>query len=117
MPSQFATPLALVINEVVANAVEHGLDGETGTVTLEGIRGTNDEGENILTVVITDDGKGMGDKKIEESGPNAYRPVTGKEGLGMQIVRTLVASELNGSIRWEANEPTGTRVVITAVLV
>ncbi len=60
-------PLALVINEVVANAVEHGLDGETGTVTLEGIRGTNDEGENILTVVITDDGKGMGDKKIEES--------------------------------------------------
>ena len=77
----------------------------------------NDEGENILTVVITDDGKGMGDKKIEESGPNAYRPVTGKEGLGMQIVRTLVASELNGSIRWEANEPKGTRVVITAVLV
>jgi len=117
LPSQFATPLALVINEVVANAVEHGLDGETGTVTLEGIRGINDEGENILTVVITDDGKGMGDKKIEESGPNAYRPVTGKEGLGMQIVRTLVASELNGSIRWEANEPKGTRVVITAVLV
>ena len=35
LPSQFATPLALVINEVVANAVEHGLDGETGTVTLE----------------------------------------------------------------------------------
>lgn len=117
MPSQFATPLALVINEVVANAVEHGLDGETGTVTLEGIRGTNDEGEDTLTVIITDDGKGMGDKKIEESGPNAYRPVSGKEGLGMQIVRTLVASELNGSIRWEANEPTGTRVVITALLI
>ena len=35
----------------------------------------------------------------------------------MQIVRTLVASELNGSIRWEANKPKGTRVVITAVLV
>ena len=117
LPSQFATPLALVINEVVANAVEHGLDGETGTVTLEGIRGTNDEGEDTLTVIITDDGKGMGDKKIEEAGPNAYRPVSGKEGLGMQIVRTLVASELNGSIRWEANEPTGTRVVITALLI
>ena len=36
LPSQFATPLALVINEVVANAVEHGLNGETGRVTLEG---------------------------------------------------------------------------------
>ena len=117
LPSQFATPLALVINEIVANAVEHGLDGETGTVTLEGIRGTNDEGEDTLTVVIADDGKGMGDKKIEESGPNAYRPVSGKEGLGMQIVRTLVASELNGSIRWETNEPTGTRVTIKALLI
>lgn len=116
LPSQFATPLALVINEIVANAVEHGLDGETGTVTLEGIRGTNGEGEDTLTVVIADDGKGMGDKKIEESGPSAYRPVSGKEGLGMQIVRTLVASELNGSIRWEANEPTGTRVIIKALL-
>ena len=59
----------------------------------------------------------MGDKKIEESGPNAYRPVSGKEGLGMQIVRTLVASELNGSIRWETNEPTGTRVTIKALLI
>lgn len=117
LPSQFATPLALVINEVVANAVEHGLDGETGTVTLEGIRGVNENGEDTLTIIITDDGKGMGDQKIEESGPRAYRPVTGKEGLGMQIVRTLVASELNGSIRWEANEPTGTRVVITALLI
>ncbi len=34
----------------------------------------------------------------------------------MEIVRTLVASELNGSIRWEANEPSGTRVIINAVL-
>ena len=58
----------------------------------------------------------MGDNPIEESGADAYRPTAEHEGLGMQIVRTLVASELNGSIRWEANEPSGTRVIINAVL-
>ncbi len=60
LPSQFATPLALVINEVVANAVEHGLNGGAGTVTLEGIRSMNEVGEDTLTVIITDDGQGMG---------------------------------------------------------
>ena len=65
--------------------MEHGLDGETGTVTLEVFAVPTMRGENILTVVITDDGKGMGDKKIEESGPNAYRPVTGKEGWACRL--------------------------------
>ena len=116
LPSQFATPLALVINEVVANAVEHGLNGGAGTVTLEGIRSMNEAGEDTLTVIITDDGQGMGGEPIEESGAEAYRPSTGNEGLGMQIVRTLVASELNGSIRWEPHEPAGTRVIISARL-
>lgn len=116
LPSQFATPLALVINEVVANAVEHGLDGEPGTVTLEGTHGENEQGEDTLTVTITDNGKGMGDAVIEESGASAYRASGHGEGLGMQIVRTLVASELNGSIRWEPNEPHGTRVIIDALL-
>ena len=116
LPSQFATPLALVINEIAANAVEHGLEGGAGTVTLEGVRERNEHGQDTLTVIITDNGKGMGDKVIEESGVSAFRPGNEREGLGMQIVRTLVASELNGSIRWEPNEPTGTRVIISAQL-
>ncbi len=96
--------------------MEHGLNGETGRVTLEGRRNINEQGDNTLTVIITDNGRGMGDDPIEESGADAYRPTAEHEGLGMQIVRTLVASELNGSIRWEANEPSGTRVIINAVL-
>lgn len=116
LPSQFATPLSLVINEVVANAVEHGLNGNPGTVTLESSRAFNEDGEPTLTVIITDDGQGMGDSVIEESGVASYRPPQKSEGLGMQIVRTLVASELNGSIRWEPADPHGTRVVIKAVL-
>lgn len=116
LPSQFATPLSLVINEIVANAVEHGLAGEPGTVTLESKRFFDEDGEPSLTVKITDDGQGMGGEIIEESGTSSYRSNKKSEGLGMQIVRTLVASELNGSIRWEPAVPRGTSVVIKAVL-
>jgi two-component sensor histidine kinase len=57
----------------------------------------------------------MGAKKIESSGVGTYS--SSGDGLGMQIVRTLVASELNGLIRWEDNEPRGTKVIIDAILV
>lgn len=116
LPSQFATPLALVINEIVANAVEHGLDGETGTVTLTALQSLTAQNERQLTVTICDDGCGMVKYPIEEAGTSAYRENKGREGLGMQIVRTLVASELNGSIRWEPRQPRGTAVTIRAHL-
>jgi two-component sensor histidine kinase len=34
------------------------------------------------------------------------------EGLGLQIVRTLVTSELGGTIQWKAREGGGTAVQI-----
>ena len=67
-----------------------------------------------LVVTVSDDGVGMGDAPIEESGVSAYRPPQRGEGLGMQIVRTLVASELRGSIRWQPRPGGGTTVTITA---
>ena len=114
LPSELATPLALIINEIVANAVEHGLDGESGTVTLNGRRREIPGEEAELVVTVSDDGVGMGDAPIEESGVSAYRPPQRGEGLGMQIVRTLVASELRGSIRWQPRPGGGTTVTITA---
>ena len=114
LPSELATPLALIINEIVANAVEHGLDGESGTVTLNGRRRELPGEEAELVVTVSDDGVGMGEAPIEESGVSAYRPPQRGEGLGMQIVRTLVASELRGSIRWQPRPGGGTTVTITA---
>lgn len=113
LPSELATPLALIINEIVANAVEHGLDGNSGTVSLDGRREDAEAGPELV-VTIGDDGIGMGDSYIEESGVSAYRPPSDGEGLGMQIVRTLVASELKGSIVWRPRAGGGTEVVITA---
>jgi two-component sensor histidine kinase len=48
---------------------------------------------------VEDDGVGLPDK-----------PYT--EGLGLQIVRTLVTSELAGTIQWQARTGGGTAVQI-----
>ena len=102
LPSEFATPLALVINELVTNAVEHGLAGRHGTVWLTARRSRRGE-EELLTVSVEDDGVGL---------PEEPR----REGLGLQIVRTLVTSELGGRIEWTARDGGGTCVRIDVVL-
>ncbi|GAB3263633.1 sensor histidine kinase [Arthrobacter pigmenti] len=99
LPSDFATPLALVINELVTNAVEHGLAGRKGTVWLAADRKRQSDGKEMLTVTVADDGAGR-------PSDNA------REGLGIQIVRTLVASELDGSIEWGDRSGGGTTVRI-----
>jgi two-component sensor histidine kinase len=99
LPSDLATPLALVINELVTNAVEHGLEGRAGTVWLLADRSTGEAGDELLTVTIADDGLGLPDGNYAE-------------GLGLQIVRTLVTSELGGSIQWRPRDGGGTAVEI-----
>jgi two-component system, sensor histidine kinase PdtaS len=102
LPSEFATPLALVINELVTNAVEHGLAGRRGTVLLTARRSRRGDDE-LLTVTVEDDGVGL---------PEDPR----REGLGLQIVRTLVTSELGGRIDWTPRDGGGTCVQIDLVL-
>jgi len=95
LPSEYATPLALVLTELVTNAVEHGLKGkDNGKVGIESIR--RDE---ILQISVTDNGGGLTDGKVGD-------------GLGTQIVRTLVDGELGGSIEWHHQASGGTEVRI-----
>lgn len=89
-----ATSLAVVITELVSNAVEHGLAGATGTVVVRAVR----EGDE-LTVSVSDDGVGL-------------KGLAPGSGLGTQIVTTLVKNELRGSISWEDRENGGTLVTV-----
>ena len=91
-----ASALAVVISELVANAVEHGLGQRGGKVTLEAKR----EGKQ-LDVWVRDNGCGLGDKPLN--------------GLGTSIVRTLVRGNLNGTIDWSCPEQ-GTQVHIHALV-
>jgi two-component system, sensor histidine kinase PdtaS len=94
LPPEVATPLALVLVELVQNAVEHGLGGRDGTVGVLVRRGAG------LRVEVHDDGAGL---------PAGFGP--GTEGLGLQIVRTLVEGELGGSLALLEGGP-GTRAVV-----
>jgi two-component sensor histidine kinase/PAS domain-containing protein len=99
-----ATPLAMVVSELVHNAVEHGLADRDGRVEVAVSRDWAAPGQEGLTVTITDDGRGL---------PAGFRP--GLAGLGTRIV-TSVVQDLHGRIRWD-NVPTGgTRVEFTARL-
>jgi len=81
IPARYASSLALVITELVTNAVEHGFEGrEYGVITITAERNANE-----LRVLIADDGKGI---------------TANPEGLGSQIVKTLVENELGGSLEW-----------------
>ena len=94
VPAQDATPLALVLTELVTNAVEHGFVGRAvGTVEI-GVERNN----SALRVVVADDGVGL-----PENGDAGGRGPG--SGLGTQIVRTLVTNELGGgTIEWSTRE-------------
>jgi two-component sensor histidine kinase len=94
LKGEIATPLAVALTEIVTNAVEHGLEGRSGVVHVNAERKPKK-----LNITISDNGKGLVDGKVGE-------------GLGTQIIRTLVEGELRGSIKWFSPHEGGTRVVI-----
>ena len=98
LPSEYATPLALALTELVTNAVEHGLAGRDGEVQI-----TAKRREDFLTVQVRDDGVGLPEGKVGS-------------GLGTQIVRTLIQGELGGTIDWHTLEGEGTEVTIEVPL-
>ncbi|WP_024356465.1 sensor histidine kinase [Leucobacter chironomi] len=98
LPSEYATPLALALTEIVTNAVEHGLAGREGEVLIRA-----DRNDDRLSVEVIDTGTGL---------PGG----TVGDGLGTQIVRTLVEGELGGSIVWGPDTGGGTRVAVQVPL-
>ncbi|QEO08574.1 sensor histidine kinase [Protaetiibacter larvae] len=98
LPSEYATPLALALTELVTNAVEHGLAGRDGEVVIAAKR-KND----LLAVRVRDNGVGLPEGKVGS-------------GLGTQIVRTLIQGELGGTIDWHTLEGEGTEVTIEVPL-
>ncbi|SDC77971.1 Two-component sensor histidine kinase, contains HisKA and HATPase domains [Mycolicibacterium neoaurum] len=94
-----ATALIMVITELVQNALEHAFDGDVskGSVTIRAERSAR-----WLDVVVHDDGRGLPEGfSLEKS-----------DRLGLQIVRTLVSAELDGSLGMHDVASGGTDVVL-----
>ena len=79
-----ATTVAILLNELLTNAVRHGLKGkEVGTVRVSYGR----QGSQIW-VTVADDGHGL---------PPDFT-LNKNKGLGLSIVRTLVEADLHGQV-------------------
>jgi two-component system, sensor histidine kinase PdtaS len=96
IPGRVATPLAVVITELLHNAIEHGIAHRSdGVVTISG-----EVAGETLTLIVQDNGPGVDE--------------TFTEGLGLQIVRTLVEDELRGELSLMSAD--GLRAVMTVGL-
>jgi len=97
LDAQVATPLAMVLTELLQNAFEHGLDGAGSILEVTALRQ-----ERQLTILVADDGRGL---------PPDFDPATAGN-LGLQIVRTLVTGDLNGTFDMGPREGGGTVVTL-----
>lgn len=85
IPAAIATPLSVVLTELLQNAVDHGFpEGSGGGAVVVRLRNSGSD----LRLSVIDDGRGV------EAG---FR-LEDATGLGLSIVRTLVTTELNGTI-------------------
>lgn len=102
LDAEVATPLSMVLTEVLQNALEHAFDqAEHGTVEVGAVRGGS-RGEPRLLVTVQDNGRGL---------PEGFDPHRAGN-LGLQIVRTLVEGELGGKFDMVRAPERGTQVIL-----
>ncbi|MDO5740109.1 MAG: sensor histidine kinase [Ornithinimicrobium sp.] len=107
-----ATHLAMILAELVHNAVEHGFEerelaaGATRVAprVVVSARRLKIASQDGVEVMVIDNGVGL---------PGGERP--DRSGLGMQIVEALI-SDLRGEISWRTTKPHGTVVRFTVRL-
>ncbi|MFE1783083.1 PAS domain-containing sensor histidine kinase [Streptomyces sp. NPDC059506] len=114
LTAETATPLSMVLTELLQNALEHGFrPGESGAVEIGAVRsrvpgrdisprdGRGPSQERLL-ITVTDDGRGL---------PEEFDPQRAGN-LGLQIVRTLVVGELGGTFDMRRAESGGTQALL-----
>jgi two-component sensor histidine kinase len=92
LPSTVATPLSVVLTELLQNAVDHGFpEGSKGGDVVVVL----DNADHLLRIRVVNDGRPL-DPMFE---------LNQATGLGLSIVRTLVTTELDGTIVMRPGEP------------
>jgi two-component sensor histidine kinase len=105
LPASVATPLAMVLTELLQNALEHGFGdgtargdaGDEGMIEVLAARAPEQ-----LTVTVSDSGAGL---------PEGF-DIESSTSLGLQIVRTLVVAELGGRLSITPRPGGGTVAVV-----
>lgn len=94
VPADKATPVALIVNELVTNALKHAFRDETAPGSI-GVRMSQPDGH--LIIEVSDDGVGMDGN-------------AGDGTFGMRLIRQL-GRQLHADVEWRNASP-GTRVLI-----
>ncbi|MEE9201560.1 MAG: histidine kinase dimerization/phosphoacceptor domain -containing protein, partial [Candidatus Brocadiales bacterium] len=90
LPVSQAIPCALVLNELVSNALKHGYrEGQKGAIEISISRLPGE----AVSIRVKDDGAGI----------PAEIDIFNVDSLGLKLVRNLVQKQLNGKIRVERN--------------
>ncbi len=102
---------ALVLRRILENLVGNALDaleGGGGTVTIatEALSGGG------ARIVVRDSGSGMTREQLARAFDDFYTTKSGGTGLGLSVVRRLVA-DLHASLRIETAPGAGTDVIVT----
>ena len=104
LPGEIASPLAIILNELMQNAVDHAFDFEkmrqdsiTGKIDI--VLKRDDTG---LAITVADNGIGL----------KEGFDLDASTGLGTSIMKALATTELGGTIVMRNNKPKGTIVRI-----
>ena len=93
VPAEKAAPVALMLNELVTNALKHAFDGRPGTLEVAVRRNGHD-----FFLTVADDGAGLRDGALA------------KRSFGKTLVETL-GRQLQARTEWRPGNP-GTRVEV-----
>jgi two-component sensor histidine kinase len=97
LPAERATQCALIVNELVQNAIEHGMaERPQGRISVE----LEDRGGSVC-IVVADDGQGLGEGFDLDTQAN----------LGLTLVRSMVVRDLRGRFAIESTGQ-GTRALV-----
>ena len=104
MPGEVATPLAVVLNELMQNAVDHAFPEGRARCARRRVGSARDDG--YVEIEVRDNGVGL---------PEQFT-LDGSRGLGLSIVQALVTSELQGSIEMHDDDGTSVRVRVPVAM-
>lgn len=94
VPAETASSLAVVLTELIQNAVEHGFPhGDNAAVGEPRVKIEMRTTKTQLTVRVIDNGIGLADDFDIDVDP----------GLGLTIIRTLATADLGGTFTLESN--------------
>ncbi len=105
-----AAVLRRILENLVGNAID-ALDGKPGEVVVSAAPAGAEREQPMLRIVVSDSGRGMTPQQLQKAFDDFYTTKTGGTGLGLSVVRRLVA-DLSGILRVETTPGQGTRVIV-----